>query len=504
MLEDDNDGGIPFLEDDNEEEEMRPPPPQHQPLVALPSGSFSRKNPALALLWRSVSCLGVVFGDLGTSPIYSFRECFAEGGLAATNDNVHAVLAMIIWSLFLVVSVKYLFIFCFVEGPNGAGGTLALVGRLKEVLSKRVAKFFLLPLSMLAISLFLADSLITPGVSVLSSVEGLGSLYPPIKRYIPLIAIVILACLFFAQQWGTGTIGGVFGPIMVAQFATMGTLGLATICIFGDFSILNALNPGLALTFVWRDPLGAWLALQSVVLSIAGAEALYTDMGHFGRTPIMLAWQSLVLPCLILNYMGQGVILLTPGMPDELRENPFFALAPTWWIRIGLIFLSTAATLIGSQAVISGAFATIEQAMYLDMLPSLAVFQTGEHGQIYLPAVNFALAIGVMALVALFQRSSRLASAYGLAVVGAMLMDSLLMFAVLRYLWHWRTWLAVLIAGVFVTLDSTYLISALGKIPSGGWIPLLLASGVFFVLSTWIHVNYSYNSLTIIIKDQII
>ena len=298
--------------------------------------------------------MGVVFGDLSTSPIYSFRVAFS--GLDATPENVYGVLSMIIYSLLVVVSCKYLFLLCYVESSSGSGGTLALVSRLQEhhPANTKLSKLLLVPVSIVAISLFLADSVITPGVSVLSSVEGLESLWPSIAPFTPFIAISLLLMLFFVQRYGTGKIGGIFGPVMLGYCIMIGSFGLATIAIVGEWKVFRALNPFYCFYFVYKTPLNAWYALQSVILAITGGEALYADMGHFGRLPIQFAWHCIVLPCLILCYLGQGAILLDPMTPTELASNPFFALAPTWWSRILLIFFSAAATLIGSQAVISG------------------------------------------------------------------------------------------------------------------------------------------------------
>ncbi len=457
--------------------------------AASPRSAWS--HPAAMMLWSTVACLGVVFGDLGTSPIYAFREAFARRSFVISEENVFGVLSLIIYSLVLVVTCKYLFLLCFVESKTGAGGTLALVGRLNDEFSPSgsMVRMVLVPASMIAISLFLADSLITPGVSVLSAVEGLESLWPAIEPYSPIIAIVVLAGLFFSQRFGAGKLGGVFGPIMIAYFLIIGTLGLTSIALQGKWSVFKALNPFYSVYFLWTSPEGAWLALQSVILAITGAEALYADMGHFGRKPIQLAWHAVVLPCLIFNYLGQGAVVLDLTIAPELRASPFFALAPTWSSRMLLIVLSTCATLIGSQAVISGAFSVVEQGMNLDMIPRLHVVQTskGHLGQIYIPSVNAFLGCGVIALVAIFRRSSNMASAYGLAVCGAMFCDSFLLFPVLRSLWRWRLVFAVIPAAFFILIDSIFVSAAVAKIPTGGWIPLCLAGGTLFVLNTWIQ-----------------
>jgi KUP system potassium uptake protein len=473
-----------------------PPSPSTAPVTPskvarAARGGVAWSHPAVVMLWSSVSCLGVVFGDLGTSPIYSFREAFARRTFAITDENVYGVLSMTIYALILVVTCKYLFLLCFVESKTGAGGTLALVGRLNDEFAPTGAmvRMVLIPTSMIAISLFLADSLITPGVSVLSAVEGLEALWPSMEPYSWVVAMAVLSVLFVSQRFGAGKLGGVFGPIMLGYFLVIGSLGLTSIALLGNWGVFKALNPFYSVYFMWTSPNGAWLALQSVILAITGAEALYADMGHFGRSPIQMAWHAVALPCLIFNYLGQGAVVLDPNLAPELRANPFFALAPTWYSRMLLVALSTCATLIGSQAVISGAFSVLEQAMNLDMIPRLKVVQTskGHLGQVYIPSVNAFLGFGVIALVAIFRRSSNMASAYGLAVCGAMFCDSFLLFPVLRTLWRWPLALAVIPAAFFILLDSVFVSAAIAKIPTGGWIPLCLAGGTLFVLNTWMQ-----------------
>ncbi len=437
-------------------------------------------RPAGALM---LAALGVVFGDIGTSPLYALQTVFSldHGKVQPTAGDVYGVISLVFWSVTLVVSVKYVSVIMRADN-HGEGGVMALAALLRRAPgggARRTSAVLLL--AVIGASLFYGDSVITPAISVLSAVEGLEVAAPTLSRLVVPIAATILAVLFAAQRWGTGRVGSLFGPVMAAWFAVLALAGLREVS--ARPGILAGLSPSYAVVFVFSHPYVAFVALGAVVLCITGAEALYADMGHFGRPPIRRAWFAVVFPALTLNYLGQGALILRdPGA----TVNPFFLLLPGWSL-VPMVVLATAATVIASQAVISGAFSVSRQAVQQGLLPPLRVRQTSEHeaGQVYLPAVNGALFAGVLMLVLAFRSSARLATAYGIAVTGALLVDTVLLLVVARSLWQWAPWKLLLAGVAFGGTEATFFSANLTKITHGGWLPLLIASLVFLVMTTW-------------------
>ncbi|MBV9528817.1 potassium transporter Kup [Sphingomonas sp.] len=441
-----------------------------------------------SLLKLAVGAVGIVFGDIGTSPIYAFRETFT-GHHPLTPDRFHidAVLSMIFWSMMIVVTLKYVFIIMRADN-KGEGGSLALLALINRTISgkKRWATGIVM-LGVFATALFYGDSMITPAQSVLSAVEGLTTVQKGFQPFVVPLAVGIMVGLFAIQARGTARVGALFGPIMLVYFAALSVLGLIHIMDHSDV-ILAMINPLKAAGFFIHEPLKAFLAMGSVVLALTGAEALYADMGHFGRNPIKVSWLFFVLPALLLNYMGQGAMLLSMG-PAQLAtavKDPFFYLASDSF-RLPLVILATLAAIIASQAVISGAFSVTQQAIQLGFVPRLRITHTSESaaGQIYIPLVNWALMIMVLVLVVTFRSSSNLAAAYGIAVTGAMLIDTVLIAVVLITMWKWNRILVGLLLVVFFMVDLGYFTSNLTKIPAGGWFPLLVGAIAFTFLTTW-------------------
>lgn len=430
-----------------------------------------------------LGALGVVFGDIGTSPLYSMQTVFTlhDKYIAPTEQDILGVVSMLLWCLILIVTLAYI-TFIMKADNQGEGGILSLAALIKHKLGKNSARAgAALILAIIGASLFYGDSLITPAVSVMSAVEGLGVATPALEEYVVPIAVVILTLLFLAQRWGTGQIGKAFGPIMVVWFVAILLLGLPH--LIQNPEILKALSPTYALSFAWQRPVVAFVAMGAVVLAVTGVEALYADMGHFGRRPIMLGWVCLVLPSLAVNYLGQGGMLLSdPGAID----NPFFHMAPSW-AQLPLVVLSTMATVIASQAVISGAYSVSRQATRLAFLPRLKVVQTDEEqqGQIYMPTVNLFLFAGVLVLVMVFRSSSNLAAAYGLSVTGTLLLEFSLFLLLAQAIWKW-SWPKLIALGVVVGGLELLLFSAnIVKVFSGGWLPLLIATCAATVMLTW-------------------
>jgi KUP system potassium uptake protein len=439
-------------------------------------------HPQASLATLTLGAMAVVFGDIGTSPLYAFRETFTGAhDLPVDPIHVYGVLSLIFWSMMLVVTVKYITILTRADN-KGEGGSLALLALIsRETGGKKRWTTGIVLLGVFACALFYGDSMITPAISVLSAVEGLTVVESSLQPLVIPIAIFILIGLFLIQRHGTARVGALFGPVVSVYFLTLGTLGL--ISVVRDPTILAALNPWYALNFFLIDKWLAFLALGSVVLAVTGTEALYTDMGHFGRKPIQVGWFYAVLPALMLNYMGQGALLIRD--PSAI-SSPFFMLAPEWF-RLPLVFIATLATIIASQAVISGAFSVTQQAIQLGFVPRLRITHTSasSHGQIYIPVVNWALLFMVLVLVLTFRNSSNLASAYGIAVTGAMFIDTCLLAIVLISLWKWKPILAVPLLGVFFIIDGAYFAANLTKVPDGGWFPLLVGLIVFTLLTTW-------------------
>ena len=424
--------------------------------------------------------LGVVFGDIGTSPLYAFREVFAgHHRLPITRVEVFGVVSLIFWSMILVVALKYVTILTRADN-KGEGGSLALLALVSRKADVRWSAGIVL-LGVFACALFYGDSMITPAISVLSAVEGLTVVEAGLGRFVVPIAVLLLFGLFMIQRRGTARVGRLFGPIVIVYFLTIAVLGAISIAEHPD--ILLALNPWYALNFFLVDKWLGFLALGSVVLAVTGTAALYADMGHFGRKPIRNAWFVFVMPALMLNYMGQGALLLyDPGAVS----SPFFMLAPDWF-RLPLVLIATLATIVASQAVITGAFSVTQQAIQLGFIPRMRILHTSAStaGQIYIPLVNNALMVSVILLVLTFQNSSSLAAAYGVAVTGAMLIDTCLLAVLLFSLWRWKPWLAIPLLGVFFIVDAAYFAANLTKVPDGGWFPLLVGVVIFTLLTTW-------------------
>jgi KUP system potassium uptake protein len=428
-----------------------------------------------------LGALGIVFGDIGTSPLYAIKESFIQTGMSVMPENIFRFLSMIFWLLLIVASVKYV-TFIMKANNKGEGGDLALLALVLRLTRPNPTFFYAMGiLGIMAGSLFYADAVITPAISVLSAVEGIEVVAPVFHPFILPLTMVILLLLFAAQKYGTGKVGGLFGPVMVLWFLTLGALGLNQIIRAPE--VLQAVNPFYALEFIVTHPFIAFIAMGATVLSVTGVEALYADMGHFGAKPIRYIWFVLVWPCLLLNYFGQGALLL---QNSEAVVNPFYLLAPKS-LSMPLLILATAATIIASQAVISGTFSLTRQAIQLGYLPRMRVLYTStkEMGQIYVPFVNWLVLILVLAIVLMFKSSSGLAAAYGVAVTGAMLIASILVSVVMRLKWHWSWWRIAMTAGLFVCVDITLFSSSMTKIATGGYVPLTIATFIFTILTTW-------------------
>jgi KUP system potassium uptake protein len=428
----------------------------------------------------TLAALGVVYGDIGTSPLYALRECFAGSHeLPVTPENVIGVLSLMFWSLIVVVTVKYL-LFVMRADNGGEGGILALVA-LVRTKAGRSAHARLVAIGLFGAALLYGDGMITPAISVLSAVEGLGVATHVFEPFVVPITVVILIGLFFVQHRGTSGIGTIFGPVMIVWFATIALLGIPK--ILGNPVVLWAIDPLYGLTFLRHQGLPAFLTLGSVFLVVTGAEALYADMGHFGRAPIRIAWFSLVLPSLVLNYFGQGALLLED---PSARVNPFFHMAPDWALY-PMVMLSTVATVIASQAVISGAFSLSQQAIQLGYSPRFDIHHTSarEKGQVYIPEINWMLMVATVGLVIGFESSTHLAAAYGIAVTTTMVITAILAYVVARERWGWPVLTASLVIGAFLVVDLAFFGANVIKIEHGGWFPLLVAGLVYAVMSTW-------------------
>ena len=439
-----------------------------------------------AKLKLAVGAIGIVFGDIGTSPLYAFRETFrGPHDLAIDDAHILGVLSLIFWSMTLVVSIQYVTLLMRADN-KGEGGSLALVALLSRRMDRSRYGWLVVLLGVFATALFYGDSMITPAISVLSAVEGLAVVNPQMSRWVIPIALALLVGLFVLQKRGTTKVGTLFAPVMLVYFTVLAVLGLFH--IVGSPEILKALNPWYAVQFFVLDKWLAFLALGSVVLAVTGSEALYSDMGHFGRGPMRLSWFGFVMPCLLLNYFGQGAMILglEDAAADEAILNPFFYLAPEA-LRLPLVLLVTAATFIASQAVISGAFSITHQAIQLGFIPRLSIRHTSDehHGQIYIPVINWVLMVAVILLVLTFGNSSSLASAYGIAVTGAMLLDTCLLAVLVTLLWRWKWYVAAPVVITFFIVDGAYFGANLMKVPDGGWFPLLVGAFAFTLLTTW-------------------
>jgi KUP system potassium uptake protein len=442
----------------------------------------AKHDPKTGTLALAVAAIGVVFGDIGTSPLYTMKEAFSEShGLAATHENVLGVLSLVFWSLVVVVSLKYV-LFMMRADNRGEGGIMALLALVLRATSRGTrTRWLLISLGLFGAALFYGDGIITPAISVLSAVEGLQVATPALTPVIIPITILVLALLFVFQQRGTATVGALFGPITAVWFATLALLGAVN--IVQEPSVLAAISPGYAVYFFGANAWIGFLVLGAVVLAITGTEALYADMGHFGKTPIRLAWGAYVMPALTVNYFGQGALILRD--PSAL-SHPFYHMAPEWALY-PLVALATMATVIASQAVISGTYSLTRQAIQLGYCPRLEVFHTSESeiGQVYMPWINWALLAAVVALVLGFGSSSNLAGAYGIAVTGTMAIDTILAFFLMTKLWGWSRWIAVPLLCTFLAIDLSFFSANAVKLLHGGWFPIVVAFALFVLLSTW-------------------
>ncbi|TAK18071.1 MAG: potassium transporter Kup [Myxococcaceae bacterium] len=463
-----------------------PPPPE--PLAVAhgegPHGHASPASGALAAL--ALGALGVVYGDIGTSPLYAVKECFAPvHGVAPTVENVLGVLSLIVWSLILVVAVKYVS-FILRADNQGEGGVLALLALVtsrQEMAdrSRSRSRAALVVLGLFGAALLYGDGVITPAISVLSAVEGLEVATTRVHHFIVPITVVILVGLFLMQKRGTAGIGAIFGPATLVWFISIAAAGLPW--IFRRPDVLGAINPIHAVRFFQEHHMHGFLLLGSVVLCITGGEALYADMGHFGRKPIRWAWYAVVFPALIINYLGQGAVLIERG--EAVRGNPFFGLLEGWLVY-PMVAVATVATVVASQALISGAFSITQQAVQLGYCPRVTIVHTSgsAEGQIYIPEVNRILMVACITLVLVFKESSALAAAYGIAVTGTMSITSVLFYQLTRQ-WGWAMWKSVSLVALFLALDLSFLGANIVKITEGGWFPLVMAAAVFIVMTTW-------------------
>jgi KUP system potassium uptake protein len=443
------------------------------------SPAAARTPGALATL--TLAAVGVVYGDIGTSPLYALKEVFAHGRVPLTPDNVLGILSLVFWTLTIVVSLKYVTLILRADN-NGEGGLIAMLALASLAVRNRpLLRRRLLLLGIFGTAIFFGDGVITPAISVLSAVEGLEVAAPGLHRWVVPITLVVLTLLFAAQRFGTAVVGRLFGPITLVWFAVLALLGLPHIA--ANPQVLVALSPHHALGFIGSQPGVAFVALGAVVLCVTGAEALYADLGHFGKTPIRLAWFVVVMPALVINYFGQGAMLL---MHPENVRNPFYEMAPTWAL-FPLIGLATAATVIASQALITAAFSVTKQAIQLGYLPRLRVLHTSvrETGQVYLPFVNWSLYGCVVFAVVVFGSSGALASAYGIAVTIDMTITTVMTFFVIRYAWKLPLPLCLAATGVFFTVDIVFFAANAVKVLDGGWFPLLIGAGMFVLMLTW-------------------
>jgi KUP system potassium uptake protein len=445
-----------------------------------PGNGHAAASPGRTGFWAlTVGSIGVVYGDIGTSPLYAFREAARAAASDGSLDpiEIYGVLSLIFWSLTIIVTLKYVVILLRADN-HGEGGTLALMALAQRAVKKASIVFIL---GMVAAALFYGDAVITPALSVLSAVEGLEIVAPNLGAYVLPLSVVILVALFLVQSRGTAAVSTLFGPIMVVWFAIIGFIGIAH--VVGNPMVLLALSPTYAVGFLASHGFLGLITLGAVFLAVTGAEALYADLGHFGRQPIKTAWLFLALPTLVLNYFGQGALVL--AHPETLA-NPFFLMTPQW-AQWPMVILATIATVIASQAVITGAYSLSRQAIQLGLLPRLEIRHTSttQAGQIYVPRVNAFLLVGVLLLVGLFRSSSALASAYGIAVTGTMVVTATLAFLVVWKVWGWRWYAAAALIAPFLVVDLTFLSANLLKIVEGGWFPLLLAGLLILVMMTW-------------------
>jgi KUP system potassium uptake protein len=429
----------------------------------------------------TIGAIGVVYGDIGTSVLYAVKEVFGSGHVPFTIPNVYGVLSIFFWTLTVIVSIKYVVLVLRADN-NGEGGLIAMLALASQaVKDKPKLRQVLLAVGIFGTSLFYGDGVITPAITVLSAIEGLEVVSPHFKEWVVPLTLVVLFCLFAVQKRGTAGIGRFFGPITLVWFAVISVLGVSHIMRHPE--ILSAMSPHYAVMFMWQHPGTTFIILGAVVLCVTGAEALYADLGHFGKKPIRLAWFSVVMPALTLNYFGQGALLLAN---PEAVKNPFFMMAPDW-AQLPLVVLATAAGVVASQALITGAFSVTKQVIQLGYLPRLNIQHTSvrDTGQIYIPFVNWGLFVAIVLAVVMFRSSSNLAAAYGIAVCTDMLITTILTFFVIRYGWKYPLWLCIAATGWFFVVDVTFWASNLLKLLQGGWFPLLIGGCIFTLMMTW-------------------
>jgi KUP system potassium uptake protein len=444
------------------------------------STAKAKKTPA-ALAALTLGALGVVYGDIGTSPLYALKEVFHGGHVATTPDNILGVLSLIFWTMTIIVSVKYVLLILRADN-NGEGGLIAMLAlATTAVKDKPKLRGVLMNVGLFGTAVFYGDGVITPAISVLSAVEGLQVAAPQLHDWVIPLTLVVLTGLFAVQRFGTGGIGKAFGPITLVWFTALVALGLPH--VVDNPAVLVALNPAYAISFFVHHPIVAFIGLGAVVLCVTGGEALYADMGHFGKKPIRIAWYAIVMPALVVNYFGQGAMLLRE---PQAIVNPFYMMAPKW-AQLPLVFLATAATVIASQALISAAFSVTKQAIQLGILPRMAIRHTSvrDTGQIYVPFVNWGLYVFIVLAVALFKSSSNLASAYGIAVTLDMTITTVMTFFVIRYGWKYPLVLCILATGFFFAIDITFFLSNMLKLVRGGWFPIVIGIGMFLLMVTW-------------------
>lgn len=452
---------------------------QSPPVVTVVSQAQPPSGAKLAAL--TLGAVGVVYGDIGTSPLYALKEVFTHGQLQITPENIFGILSLVTWTLTVIVSLKYVALILRADN-NGEGGLIAMLALASTaVRHKPKLRRWLLMVGIFGTAIFFGDGVITPAISVLSAVEGLEVAAPGLHRYVIPITLVVLTLLFAVQRFGTGGIGKLFGPITAAWFVILALLGLPHIA--HNPAVLEALSPHHAALFIWHHPKVAFVALGAVVLCVTGAEALYADLGHFGKRPIRLAWFGLAMPALLLNYFGQGAMLLE--RPENLK-NPFYEMAPSWAL-FPLIGMATAATVIASQALISAAFSVTKQAIQLGYLPRLRIVHTSvkDTGQIYLPFVNWGLYVCIVLAVVFFGSSTKLASAYGIAVTVDMLITTTMTFFVIRYAWKFPWVVCAAATGFFFLVDALFFAANAVKLFDGGWFPLLIGAAMFTLMMTW-------------------
>ena len=445
------------------------------------SEAISQDHHQSSLAGLTLGAIGVVYGDIGTSVLYSIKEVFGSGHVAFTPDNVYGILSIFFWTLTFIVSIKYVTLVLRADN-NGEGGLVAMLALASSsVRDKPRLRSLLLVVGIFGTCLFYGDGVITPAISVLSAVEGLEVVSPNFKKAVIPLTLLILLCLFWVQKRGTGGIGQFFGPITMVWFGAIAVLGVYH--IIGHPEILWAISPHYAILFIWQQPFTAFIILGAVVLCVTGGEALYADMGHFGKKPIRLAWFAIVMPCLTLNYFGQGALLLSD--PSAV-DNPFFNMAPDW-VLVPLVILATAATVIASQALITGAFSVTKQVIQLGFLPRLQILHTSakDTGQIYMPLVNWGLFVVIVLAVVMFKTSSNLAAAYGIAVCTDMLITTVLTFFVIRFAWKYPLWLCIASTSVFFMVDLAFWSSNLLKLADGGWFPLFIGGLILTLMLTW-------------------